>query len=259
MFVLTLFFLLSLKYDYKSRVYAYIIISFLYGTYSILSFKIPLQKFTTVYKVFTKEVYSFGLPYLAHEIGKYIILISDRFLIKHIFSDKEVGLYFLPFQIALVITFFSDAINRAFSPYVFSYLKSKNYLALKKIELLYYIIMIVSSLLFYFFTMLISDFLFVSEYKEVSFLLKFLCLGFFLRTCSTFSHNYFQFFYKTKFLGYITTLNSGFYVVINYFLYIKFGLVGGTYGLIIVSFITLLIIIAVRKYFFNKIKNSPSN
>jgi O-antigen/teichoic acid export membrane protein len=68
---------------------------------------------------------SFGFPLLLHQISFFFKGHLDRILIHEKFSESELGIYALGFQVASIFTVLLLAINKAVIPFFYSSLKQK--------------------------------------------------------------------------------------------------------------------------------------
>lgn len=69
----------------------------------------------------------FSLPTLVYSISAIIFLSSDRFFIKSILGEKQLGYYAAVFQLSSVISLIGVSINAAWMPWLFEKLKRKDY------------------------------------------------------------------------------------------------------------------------------------
>lgn len=70
-----------------------------------------------------KQALSFGVPLIPHIFGTFLITTIDRFVINQKLGLSYAGIYMVAVQLSLVLNVIFDAINKAYSPWLFSVLK----------------------------------------------------------------------------------------------------------------------------------------
>ncbi len=75
----------------------------------------------------------YGVPLVFHALGATAVAMADRTLITNLIGIDETGLYVVAAQIAMVITFLADSLNRAYAPWLFEKLKEGNSVAKRRI------------------------------------------------------------------------------------------------------------------------------
>lgn len=66
-----------------------------------------------------------GVPLVAHSVSSWLLYVSDRIVLAEFVSQSQVGIYFLAASIASIGTMVADALLRAFTPVMYSGLKTK--------------------------------------------------------------------------------------------------------------------------------------
>ena len=75
---------------------------------------------------YSKMAISFGVPLIPHVIGGFMISLSDRFIINSLIDVDAVGHYAVGVQMAMGIGLVSDAMVKAYGPYLFRMLSQDN-------------------------------------------------------------------------------------------------------------------------------------
>lgn len=71
-----------------------------------------------------RDVLAFGVPLLPHMIGLYLLASIDRTLVAGMAGIEAAGFYFVALQVASLIGMIGDAINRAWTPWLYAQLRS---------------------------------------------------------------------------------------------------------------------------------------
>lgn len=80
---------------------------------------------------YLKEALAFGIPLMPHVVGNFLLGMADRLFINEELGQGAVGIYVVAAQITLVMAMLSDAINKAYVPWLFERL-SRDIAAEKK-------------------------------------------------------------------------------------------------------------------------------
>jgi O-antigen/teichoic acid export membrane protein len=254
---LSLFFVMYLNYGWEGRLWG-IVGSFavfnLIGLYLLM--KIDLLSFN-LDKDSIMQVFRYGIPLIPHMVGVFLISGSSRFFLADIMGVKEVGIFAVAFQVSGSIFIIMNAINLAWSPYLFESLNKNPTMdiKLKLIKQTYQILifMIIVVLVFlvlcpFIFYVFIDD-----SYHSGILLSRILAFGFLFQGFYFMFTNYIFYSKKTKYLSFITLFSSFIVVISNFFLISSVGILGAAYA-VVISYIVLCLIVA---YFANKLVPMP--
>ena len=75
---------------------------------------------------FMREALQFGIPLIPHSIALFVLAMADRYLISRFLSFEKLGIYVLAMQLAAVFSIFFNAFHNAFTPWLFSQLKTND-------------------------------------------------------------------------------------------------------------------------------------
>jgi len=92
----------------KGQVYIYILISFIYLLYEIISNRVYLKT-----NIPLKDVLLFTIPLLLHSISQWTISSSDRVILKFIVDKESVGVYSIAYTIAMMLMLLNSGIALA--------------------------------------------------------------------------------------------------------------------------------------------------
>jgi O-antigen/teichoic acid export membrane protein len=72
---------------------------------------------------YCKEALAFGAPLIPHIFGLFLLSAADRIVIHAQLGVREVGVYMVAAQLALGLSILFDAVNKAYTPWLFEQLK----------------------------------------------------------------------------------------------------------------------------------------
>lgn len=127
---LSILFVVVLGMNWQGRILATIIVSGCGALFSlivlikkkIISFNIS----SNISKKETREIYSFGVPLIPHNIGSWVLHSVDRLFINRMVSLAVTGIYSVGYSVGGVISIVQLAFNRAYVPYVFDNLANRD-------------------------------------------------------------------------------------------------------------------------------------
>ncbi|MCK7459124.1 lipopolysaccharide biosynthesis protein [Idiomarina aminovorans] len=70
-----------------------------------------------------REALKFGVPLIPHILGAFLLLTADRAIISSKLGLSEAGVYMVAAQLAMAMSIMLEAVNKAFSPWLFERLK----------------------------------------------------------------------------------------------------------------------------------------
>ena len=114
--------------EVNSWIYAYLIAYFLCVVFSV-NWRDLLNRSKFGFKIYKKlfiYFFSFGTPLIIHQLSTYAKGNLDKLFIYKNFSSADLGLYSVAVQVASIVTILLMAINKAFLPYFFEYIKKNN-------------------------------------------------------------------------------------------------------------------------------------
>lgn len=186
----------------------------------------------------------FGLPLIPHSLGAILISMADRIIISKVISLNEVGLYQAGLQISMVLLFFTEAFNKAYSPWLYTALKKNTpeiKLKIVRFTYSYFIFIILGALLIACVPeSLISIVLGDSYIESKKFILwsslAFAFNGMYLMVC-----NYIFYSEKTSYLAYITLPTGILNISLSYYLINYYGAIGACISMCISYFFMFLL------------------
>jgi O-antigen/teichoic acid export membrane protein len=204
-----------------------------------------------------KDLLSFGVPLIPHQLSGWITTSGDRILLISMLGATATGLFSIGYQIGMIMSVLTMAFNKAWNPYIYEKLSKeiaiKDKVKIVKFTYLYFISMIfivffLNEIGYYIFKYWI-DSKFEDSYKYVIYILiEYGLNGMYFMVVS-----YLFFFKKTKILALITFISSLLHILMSYVFIDIYGAIGVAYSGIISYFIMFISV----WYYSNKIYSLP--
>ncbi|WED23259.1 oligosaccharide flippase family protein [Vibrio sp. JC009] len=170
-----------------------------------------LVKIKNIKKSHIQEIVEYSTPLIPHMLGFILLGLIDRFIISRELGLSKVGVYMLAMQISMVIHLCFDAINRAYTPWLFNAL-NKNDVKLNhniiKYTYYFYLLLVLSIVPMFFLSPKLVVLIGGSKYEESSYLINWICLGQIFHGMYLSVNNYVFYAKKTALLS-IVTIGSG--------------------------------------------------
>lgn len=242
----SLFLIISIKMDWKGRVSALIIAIFIAAIYAVYYFIKQEWLFFNQYKKNRiQQALFFGLPLIPHLVGKFIINQSDIIFIAKMISIEDAGIYRIGYQFGYIISIISGAFLYVYTPFLLERLAKITDSKKREIVKLSWVFILVLVFLTIILT-LGSKFIFVhiihKDFINGAQFVFWTALSYLFWGGYLIFAGYIFYLKKTKILGYISILNISLNLFLNYFLILKFGVIGVSYATAISFFITFVVV-----------------
>ena len=195
-------------------------------------------------KKYIIESLKFSIPLVPHTLGAFMLLSIDRAIISSKLGVEAAGLYMVAFQCALVMSLILDAVNKAFSPWLYKLLKEDSFAAKQLIVKvtygLFFIIFIGIICAFLFSEFLIKQII-GDEFIKAASIVPFLISAQGIRGGYLFVTNYLFYAKKTYLLSIITIFTGALNIVLVISFLDMFGIIGAAYSLTITMTIQWLL------------------
>ena len=228
-FTLTIIFILFFNKNWTVRIESQLITSVLFALIAIfILFKNRLLKFQFNLDYFISGL-KFGVPLIPHVIGGIFLSIVNRFFIVKYVGLNEAGLFFLAFQLTSIINIFTNALNTAYVPWLFSKLENINDNQKRKIVVLtykYFIFLTITSVVFTFLLPTLLHLLVGKDYYSSQKYFNWLVIGCVANGMYLMVTNYIVYAKKTHYLAFSTFTSSLICIGLNYLFIIKYGALG---------------------------------
>ena len=183
-----------------------------------------------------KEALAFGIPLIPHTIGAILLSFADRFFINAQLGLAQAGIYMAAFQISMGAILIFDAINKAYTPWLFENL-TKNESQVKKVIVKKTYIFFLSIICLMTISAMIAPYLIPiilgQSFQSSSQLVGILILGQTFGGLYYFVTNYIFYTKKTKFLAMSTFMSGMINILLLIIMLPQYGLVGAAYAFLI--------------------------
>ena len=241
--IITLTFVVGLKYNWQGRFYGLYIAgacSGIFALFYLVSNKYLNSGFKKIYKT---HFLKFGLPLIPHTISGVVIMYSDKLIITKYLGIGENGIYSVAFTIGMAISLLQNSFNQAWVPWLFKKLalgieaeKKK----LVKITYLYMIGMLIMAFLLWLITPLIYLFL-GEDFLEGMSVVAIIGMGFAFNGMYKMMVNYIFYSEKTQVISFITIGVAILNVSLSIYLIQDYGIMGTAYASSISFFVQFIV------------------
>jgi O-antigen/teichoic acid export membrane protein len=194
---------------------------------------------------YIKEGILFGAPLILHNIGKFVVNISDRLFITKMISLGEAGIYNMGYNIGAIILIIVNAFFNFYTPFVMerlSNLDENKKLQIVKLSYFFCIgcflmLLCISFLAPYFFEFFVNE-----RFKSASQYVFWVGLGYFFWGGYMLFSIYISFYKRNTLLGWLAVVNILTNLLFNYYFISFFGVIGAAYATTFSFFINFVII-----------------
>jgi O-antigen/teichoic acid export membrane protein len=228
----------------------FLLFFFVLGNYKYLSFTCDRQM--------TRKMLRFSLPLIPGNLAMWVLNTSDNFFIKHFYTMGDVGTYAFSYKVAMLVqVLLVIPVQQAWSPFILSHIKDKDFIKLKINQMLQLFLAAGVSLVVFlsFFTKDILSLFAKPEYLEGTKIIfiagsSYIMLG----GCALMAIAY-HVAEKTKLLPMYFTYGAIVNIVLNFYLINWFGLLGAATATFLSFFVIFLFYcLNINKYFPVKIR-----
>lgn len=244
-FLLALLFVIFLLKGAEGRVLSLILSVFMLSVISLFSlYKEQVIEFSKINIKYIKESLIFGFPLIPHIFGTFLLTSMDRVFITKDVGLEEAGIYMLAFQLSMGLQVVFDAINKAYTPFLYKKLKENEWMEKRKLVIntyKYFIFLIFVMIFGFYIGPFLITLLASSSYHEATTVIGFLIMGQVFSGMYLMVTNYI-FYSKQTFSLSLVTISSGLINMALLFLLIpSYGMVGAAYSFSIAMFIRFLL------------------
>lgn len=178
----------------------------------------------------------FGVPLIPHICGALLFTSADRFVVNGVLGPAATGLHQLAAQIGSIVMVGTDAINKAFSPWLYRHLSDSTDATLRKIvklTYLYFIAAIAVSTLFFMIPLNIASIFGGSNYSDAGPIVPFFILGHCIGGMYFMVVNYIFYTGRTGYLSAATLISGMIGLTAVFVLVGKIGLLGAGIAFVI--------------------------
>jgi len=190
-----------------------------------------------------REALKFGVPLIPHILGAFLLLTADRAIISSELGLSEAGVYMVAAQLAMAMSIMLEAVNKAFSPWLFERLKRDKESEKRQIVKFSYGYSVFLLLIAVMALMVGDDvlrFIAGEKYSSAGEIVGWLFLAQAFRGIYFLFTNYIFFVKRTGSIAKITIFFGVLHIGILYLFINYFGVVGAAYALCISMFFQML-------------------
>jgi O-antigen/teichoic acid export membrane protein len=243
--VLSLFMVMTIFPDWRSRIIGIIISHLLFCVISVYMLK-KEDKYTLTYNsIFVKDILKYGTPLIFHGIGLMLIGTVDKLIINNQLGLEEVGVYGVAIAISSSITVFIMPFDKTIMPKIFTILNQYdhgNSIKAAKLFILNVVYLVCAGVLVYLATIILGPIIIGERFVSAIQYMPALLIGRIFYGLYRFSVRP-LFFSKKTYLVSISTLSSGIIGVFIMFMLAKnYGTSGVAWGFAISNILSFLFV-----------------
>ncbi|GAK97022.1 putative polysaccharide biosynthesis protein CpsL [Nonlabens tegetincola] len=253
---LSIYCVVVLKLGWEGRIYPAVGVGLLIALIILLYLFYAYNVRLVIKKDYLRIAFKYSTPLIFHSLAGYIISFSDRFIILEYMSAEDVGLYAVAYQVGMIMSFVNNSFNQAWTPYVFSILKSGNMSKIKqlsKFNYYYFLLMIVLALSIFLIVPFIYEWFIDGEFEVDYQIVFWVLLGYAFNGMYKVLVNYLFFYKKTKKLSYITLFSAALNVIVCFYLVPLIGILGAAISTTL-AFLSMFIFVLIYYHKFKKIE-----
>ena len=184
-------------------------------------------------KIYIKEYWgyalAFNLPLIPHYLSQIVLNQADRIMISRIVGVSAAAIYSVAYNISLIMSLFTNAINSTFVPSLYNSLKKKEYDNIKKNSSYVVIIAaVLTALAMLFGPELIAIFA-PTEYQAAVWIIPPVSMSVYFIAVYALFVNIEFYFEKTKYVMYVSVLGAALNVFLNWVFITKYGYIAAGY------------------------------
>ncbi len=254
---LAVFLVVSQEQNWKGRVNAEIIAAAVVSIGCLILLKSEGFLNFKINKDIIKENFQFSFPLIPSLLALTLINLSDRFFIKEMVGEGELGMYSIGNSLGMIISFALYSFEQISIPILYKRLSEraeKNKVQMVKFTYLYIVLVFFLIIGVTLGTYLLLDLNFLPEkYLPVKRFIMWIALAYgFWGLCAILAP-YIEFYKKTKYLLYASLIGCVFNLIANYFFILNFGAIGAAYSKVLTFFLVFIL----YWYFGNKLEPMP--
>lgn len=192
-----------------------------------------------------KQIVHFGVPLIPHAFGGVLLAFGDRWIITQELGISETGIYFVGYQVGMVMSLIQTSFNQAWSPWFYKQLttpvagiKTK----IVKITYLYSIGLLILAGLLYLLVPAIFKYFIGSSFSHAEAVVGWVLLGYAFNGVYKMMVNYLLFLKKTTIIGVLTIFTAGLNIALNFWLIPDRGIIGAAQATLIAFVFQLLVV-----------------
>jgi O-antigen/teichoic acid export membrane protein len=221
---------------WESRAWALVVTTFLFGCGSVFMMVKDGECSRKISMAEMRLALRFGVPLIPHICGALLFTSADRFVVNGLLGAAATGLYQLAAQIGSIVMVATDAINKAFSPWLYRHLGEATDAARRNIVKLtysYFAVALTVSTLFFIAPWNLASIFGGVNYSEAGLLVPFFILGHCIGGMYFMVVNYIFYTGRTGYLSAATLMSGLIGIGAGYVLVGQVGLLGAGIAFVI--------------------------
>lgn len=241
MTTLTVLLVVGFGFGWEGQVIALIIGSISFAVVSMI-FLQKREYLTLEYKKDDiKDLLKFGIPMIPHQLAGWVQTSGDKILLISMIGAASTGLFTVGYQIAMIMTVFTTAFNKAWSPYLYKQLNAKNNhnnkIKIVKLTYLYFISIFIFCFILYLVSGLIFKYFLDDKFLDSMQFVPYILLANTFNGMYLMVVNYLFYTNNTKKLARITFSIAIIHIILSYFFITLYGAMGVAYSGVISMFL----------------------
>lgn len=255
--ILTLSLVVGLGYDWEGRVNAEIFTALIMCFVSLFILKKEGYLNKKISRSILKENFKYSSPLIPGLFALTLINLSDRFFLKEMVGDAELGLYSIGNSLGMIITFILYSFEQISIPLIYKRLsenKEFSKIQLVKFTNIYISIIFVLVVLVTAGSYVLLDLNFLPEkYLPARQYIFWIAIAYGLWGMCAIIAPYIDYYKKTQLLLKAAVIGCIVNLICNYFFILQFGAIGAAYSKVL----TFLIVFILYGYYGNKLEPMP--
>ena len=221
---------------WESRAWALVVTTIAFGFVSVI---MMLKEGECSRKFSASEMklaLRFGVPLIPHVCGAQLFTSADRFVVNGLLGPAAAGLYQLAAQVGSIIMVATDAINKAFSPWLYRHLGNatdNERRKIVKITYLYFVVALILSAIFFIIPWNIAELFGGINYYDAGPLVPYFILGHCIGGMYFMVVNYIFYTGRTGHLSVATLMSGLIGIGTGYVLVDHIGLIGAAIAFVV--------------------------
>jgi len=193
-----------------------------------------------------KDLLSFGLPLIPHQLGGWLSTNGDKLLLISMLGATSTGLFTVGYQIGMMMGIVVTAFNKAWSPYLYKKLSSNptlnDKIKIVKFTYLYFIGVIILIVLLNFLSDIIFKYILDASFAKSQEFVVYILIAYGFSGMYFMVGNYILYEKKTKLLASITFSVAVVQITLSYLFIGIYGAIGVAYSSVISFVITFILV-----------------
>ncbi len=248
-FALSVFFVYFLKKGYIGVIWGSVIISAFVSIYWLIKIR-PYFKFS--FKISAlRYTLGYSIPLIPYALSSIILSQFDRIMINSYKGSTDAGLYSFAYNIGMLLAVFHSALNTAWIPYYYQYMREKNYEQHDSSVIKILKMVIIAGAFLIFFGKEIAMFLAKSDFYDALDAIPPVVIGYiFYSIYNMYSRNL-EFAKKTIYSSAIVLIAGILNIFLNAIFIPRYGIIAAAYSTTISYFLMAVLAWIVSKFLFN--------